>query len=83
MTAYDDGDEMDYHGKDSLGGEYIALCEANSSLAPLSIQTTLLQVISCRGYKTRMLLTVGATRIAEAIMEEIFCGYRIFVKEEE
>jgi hypothetical protein len=43
----------------------------------------LLQVISCRGYVTRILLTVGATRIAEAILEEIFSGYRIFVKEEE
>jgi hypothetical protein len=30
-----------------------------------------------------MLLTVGATRIAEAILEEIFSDYRIFVKEEE
>lgn len=82
-TAYDDGDEMDYHGKDSLVGEYIGLCEANSSPAPLSMETRLLQVISCRGCKTRMLLTVGAIRIAEAIMEEILCDYRIFVKEEE
>ncbi len=37
MTAYDDGDERDFHGKDSLEGEYIGLYEANSSPAPLSV----------------------------------------------
>lgn len=82
MTAYDDGDETDFHDKDSLGGEYIGLYEANSLPAPLSIEE-LLRVVSCRGYKTRILLTVGATRIAEAILEEIFYDYRIFVKEGE
>ena len=52
MTACDDGDETGYRGKDSLGGEYIGLYEANSSPAPLSMQLTLLRVVSCRGYRT-------------------------------
>lgn len=82
MTAYDDGDEKDYRGKGSLGGEYIELCEANSSPSPLSTEA-LLRLVSCRGCKTRMLLTVGATRIAEAIVKDMLCDYRIIVKEGE